>query len=306
MFYRATHGRSHRHSDRLWHHIKLERDAHGAIRAMSYRGQPVPLVNGKLKPLHKPGPVHLITTGPSISQIDYRRLPIETAIGVNGAMALYDRVPVRFDYYCIIDTNFVKSRRDLVERVISQDLTLFITPLVLLYMLKFFTLEMFRCKIFMLEDICAPTFAPARDCQTLAACTDADVHQFRPDAMLGYSFDMTRGYFDSKTVAYTALQVLTWLGYKEIYIHGMDLNNRGALPRFYESRETMQPSSLEQDFDAHIEPSFRYAQALLLARGVQVVNLSLTSALDSAIFPKQHWSSLCDRGHLTQRHRSAA
>ncbi len=305
IFYRATHGRAYRHNDRLWQHFKLERDAHGAIRTLAYHGTPVPLINGKLRPRRDAGPVHLIATGPSIAQIDYRRLPIETAIGVNGAIALCDRAPVRFDYYCMIDTNFVKSRRDLVERIITQELILFITPLVLLYMLKSFPLEAFRCKIFLLEDICLPTFEPVRDNAALAAHAGGDVYQFSPDSLLGVSFDITRGYFDSKTVAFTALQVLTWLGYKDIYIHGMDLNNTRTLPRFYEHRETMQPSSLELDFDAHIEPSFRLAQPLLLARGVRVVNLSLTSALDSAIFPKQDWSSLCVLRHTTVQRTAA-
>lgn len=303
--YRVTHGRAYRHSDRLWHHFKLQRDAQGAIRALTYRGTPVPLLNGQLQPCGNAGPVHLIATGPSIAQIDYHQLPIETAIGVNGAIALYERAPVRFDYYCMIDTNFVKSRRDLVERIITQDLILFMTPLVLFYMLKFFRLETFRCKIFLIEDICLPTFGPQRDNAALAAYAGGDVHQFSPDSQLGVSFDITRGYFDSKTVAFTALQVLTWLGYKDIYIHGMDLSNTRTLPRFYERRETMQPSSIEQDFDDYIEPSFRLAQPLLRAHGVRVVNLSLTSALDSAIFPKQHWSSLCDRHETTPRRTTA-
>lgn len=291
--YRAGRGRAYRHSDRLWHHFKLERDCHGALRGLKFRGVPIPLENGRALAPQVPGPMHLIATGPSVAEIDYQHLPMASAMGVNGAIALCDRAPVKFDYYCIIDTNFIKNRPDLVEKILRQNFTLFITPLILWYVLKQFPLAALRCKIYLMEDVREPTFLPARGCAELQQISGAEVHQFEPGSTLGYSFDITRGFFDSKTVAFTALQVLTWLGYKDIYIHGLDLSNTRSQPRFYETAEAMQPSSIEQDFAAYIEPSFRKAQPLLQARGISVTNLSPESALDAAIFPKRHWSSLC-------------
>ena len=291
--YRATHDRAYRHSDRIWHHFKIERDARGAIRTLTFRGRPIPLENGRPIQLAQPGPVHLIATGPSVAEIDYQRLPMACAIGVNGAIALCERGPVKFDYYCMIDTNFIKKRPDLVARILALDLTLFITPLILWYILQRFPLSALRCKIYLMEDVREPTFLRARGSAELQQLADQDICQFDADSVLGYSFDITRGFFDSKTVAFTALQVLTWLGFKDIYIHGLDLSNTRTQPRFYETRESMQPSSIEQDFAGYIEPSFKKAQPLLAARGVKVINLSPASALDAAIFPKLHWSSLC-------------
>lgn len=292
--YRVSHSRVYRHSARLWHHFKIERDAYGAIRTLTFHGKSIPLENGKnLTPLEI-GPVHLIATGPSVAQIDYRRLPMASAIGVNGAIALSERYPVKFDYYCIIDTQFVKKRPDLIEKILRQNLTLFVPPLVLWYILQHFPVSALRCKIYLTEEICKPTFLPARDCQELQRLASRDICQFDADSLLGYSFDIGRGFFDSKTVAFTALQVLTWLGYKDIYIHGMDLSNTLSVPRFYETHETMQPSSIELDFAAYIEPSFRKALPLLRERGISVTNLSLTSALDASIFPKRDWNSLCE------------
>lgn len=294
MLYRASHGRSYRHSARIWHHFKISRDARGAIRALTFRGKAIALENGRDISPRTIGRVHLIATGPSVAQIDYERLQLASAIGVNGAIALCERYPVKFDYYCIMDTNFVKNRPDMVEKILRQNLTLFITPLVLWYILKNFPISALQCKIYLMENVCEPTFLPARGCLELQRIAGRDVCQFDPEAPLGYSFDIERGFFDAKTVAFTALQVLTWLGYKDICVHGLDLCNTQSVPRFYETREAMQPSSIESDFAAYIEPSFRKAQPLLRARGVSVTNLSLGSALDAGIFPKRDWSSLCE------------
>ena len=294
MLYRATHDRSYRHSDRLWHHFKIERDVQGAIRTLTFRGTPIPLENGKKIVPHAGGRVHLIATGPSVASIDYQRLPMASVLGVNGAIALIDRYPVKFDYYCMIDTNFVKKRPDLIEKILRQNFILFITPQILWYVLQRFPVSALRCKIYMMEDVCEPTFMPGRGHAELPQVSSADVVQFDAAATLGYSFDLRRGFFDCKTVAFTALQVLTWLGYKDICIHGMDLSNTLSVPRFYETRESMQPSSIESDFAAYIEPAFRKALPLLRERGVSLTNLSLGSALDASIIPKVDWTSLCE------------
>ncbi len=57
----------------------------------------------------------------------------------------------------------------------------------------------------------------------------------------------------------------------------------------------MQPSALDEHFDTYIEPSFRYAAALLKSRGVRVVNLSARSSLGVDIFEKRSWRALVDK-----------
>jgi KDO transferase-3 len=47
-----------------------------------------------------------------------------------------------------------------------------------------------------------------------------------------------------------------------------------------------------RNFDRLIEPSFSQAAALLKARGIDVFNLSLNSALSDRIIPKLDWRTL--------------
>jgi hypothetical protein len=208
---------------------------------------------------------------------------------------------VRFDYYCIVDSGFVRQRPDLVERVIGEPLVLFTTPLVLWYIAQHFAIDRMRCRVFLLDDMLFPAGKRARSVDDLRAAHDQGaLALFETPQALGFSLDIRRGVFDGCTVAYTALQVLASLGFGRIFLHGVDLVNTANTPRFYESLGAMQPSHLDCYFHSIIEPSFRHAAALLRDRCVQVMNLSMKSALGEEVFPKVHWRTLmhgAQRGH---------
>jgi hypothetical protein len=200
---------------------------------------------------------------------------------------------VRFDYYCIVDSGFARNRPDLVARVVQQPLVLFATPLVLWYIAQYFPLDQMRCRVFVIEDVQYPAGKRAlrgRDLRTAHARSDLVL--FDEERVLGFSLDVRHGVFDGRTVAYAGLQVLHSLGFDLAYLHGVDLRNASATPRFYETGGDMQPSALDRHFSAEIEPSFRQASALLKERGMRVVNLSVDSALDADIFEKRSWHSL--------------
>lgn len=298
LFYRYTHSRAWRHNERLAHGVALERDEAGRLTGMRLRGHRLACVNAQMayaSDLHDAGQeCHLIATGPSVNLIDYRTLHMSRVLGVNGAIALTERQGVRFDYYCIVDTGFVRNRPDLVERVIREPLTLFATPLVLWHIAECIGLEHLRCRIFLVDDMLFPAGRRAPRAHELRATYDAlTLALFDAKPPLGFSLDLRRGVFDGRTVAYTGLQVLAALGFKRMYLHGVDLAAARRTPRFYEeSVSSMQPSYLDENFRDFIEPSFRHASALLARRGVEVRNLSMESALGEDIFPRLRWQAL--------------
>jgi hypothetical protein len=218
-------------------------------------------------------------------------------MGVNGTISLRDRHDVSFEFYCIVDAGFVRKRPDLVARVIQEDLLLFTTPLVLCYIAQCFPLDQMRCRIFLIEDVLYPACKRSlRHRDLLAVQANSDAVLFDEAAPLGFSMNLKRGVIDGRTVAYTALQALVWLGFDQVFLHGLDLLDATHTPRFYETADSMQASSLDAQFDAFIEPSFRGASTLLRSLGVKVKNLSPNSALDAAIFEKIDWRTLT-RGH---------
>lgn len=301
LLYRWTHSRAFRHNERLAHGVAISRDACGRLTGLSIRGRSLACVN--IMPFEIPDPdgCHLIATGPSVNEIDYRVLPMRRTMGVNGAIALQERQGVRFDYYCIVDSGFVRKRPDLVERIISAPLTLFATPLVLWYIAQRFDITRMRCRVFLLDELMFPAGRRALTIDELRTRHDRGALAFfDTDEALGFSLDIRHGVFDGGTVAYTALQVVAALGFRRIVLHGVDLGAAAHTPRFYESQSDMQPSHLDDHFHAFIEPSFRHAAALLRQRCVHVRNLSMRSALDEAIFPKVHWQTLVREAHVRE------
>lgn len=295
LLYRYSHTAKWRHNERLWPHVRVVRNARGTVERFEYRGKSVPLAHRAALQRLRALPCHIIASGPSVAEIDYRALPMHHVMGVNGAIALTDRAPIRFDFYSILDAGFVRQRPDLARRIVARDLVLFVTPTVLARLLDMFPMSAFACRFYLVDDIYKRAMQPALTPSALRADDQVSASAAffgGPQSRLGYSFDIDHGFFHGGTVAYFALQVATWLGFNEIYLHGLDLRDAAQTPRFYETDGKRAPTLLDVEFADLIEPSFRGAGEVLRARGVQVANLSLQSALGDDVFPKVDWRSL--------------
>lgn len=291
--YRWLHARPRQHNRHLWPYVSVTRDPGGAICAARVFGHALSLVtlDSAIDPADTT--VHLILSGPSVASIPYDRLPIGAAMGVNGSIALARKYDIPFRYYCIIDQTFARERIDLVREVVARDLTLFVTPDVLRYMVQGISPREYRCRICVIELISEPAYqaAPSPEALQRLAQSCPELALFDANNALGYSFDPARGVFDADTVAYVALQTLVGGGARSIYIHGLDLND-ALQQRFYGEGLTAQASRLARNYKRLIEPSFAQAAPLLKARGVELFNLSQESALPEDIMPKVDWREL--------------
>jgi hypothetical protein len=295
LLYRYTHPRAFRHNERLGFGVRLERDAAGRLTGMSIDGQHLQCVNGIPFSARDVAQCHLIATGPSVNAIDYDALPMRRVMGVNGAIALRRKYDLRFDYYCIVDAGFVRNHGELVDLIVAEPLTLFATPTVLWHIAQRCAPSQMRCRVFLLDEMLFPAGRGALGAEQLrASYGPASLAWFGSNEAgpLGFSLDIRHGVFEGRTVAYTGLQVLASLGYRRIYLHGLDLVDAARTPRFYEQPGAMQPSHLDAHLHDVIAPSFRHAGALLRRRGVQVMNLSMVSALGEDVLPKLRWQAL--------------
>lgn len=296
LLFRATHAPDQRHSERLWPHGTIRRDPQGRIMTFRLYGREIPIENAALtqEAIRQPrtGPVHMIASGPSVAQIDYTALQPSRVMGMNGSIALADRHALRFDYYCITDTGFIRKRPALLAKIVSRDLLLFTTPVCLWHILQYFPAASLACRFFLIERVGQPALLPTYSAAEAVARADGTLTLFDAARGLGYSADIGRGVFPGGTVAYESLQILAWLGFNDIYLHGIDLGNAASTPRFYETSDDTLPTTLHKQLTHEIAPSFRQAAAILRAKGVKVSNLSLISALGDDIFPKRDWHTL--------------
>ncbi|MGH8819513.1 hypothetical protein [Achromobacter pestifer] len=300
-FYRYTRAGAYRHNETLWPLVKVRRDGDERLVGCDLLGvtgpRTLPMDD---VPRHINGDAHLILSGPSVAQIDYAQCRLGAVMGVNGSIALQRQHPsLRFDYYAMLDAGFVKRRRDLVAEVLSQDLLLFVTPEVYRWIAFLFAAHDIRCRLVLFEEVHQRALQARARAEELEAqlAGDPELVLFdarNPQHAHGFSLNPARGLFGGGTVAYTALQLLTWMGARTLYLHGLDLTATAG-PRFYESADAQLPTALDRQFASHIEPAFRQASRLLSARGVKVYNLSPGSRLGDDVFEKRHWSCLLNQ-----------
>lgn len=293
LLHRVFFGKTRRHSIDLWPYLKIKYDTDGVLECLKINNQLVPLIP-VWPPVYIPESeqtLHLIATGPSISNIDYTRMNDGVFMGVNGAIELAQRFSLNFDYYVISDYTFVTERSGIVTQVLSDKKTiLFTTPKCLLYIYKTLGSSAVRCRICVIELI-GQKYNQSKD-DSLEAARNVSEVMVSSDPSIGFSQHIGKGVYEGGTVAYVGLQVAAHLGYKKIYLHGIDLGNADKTPRFYETWDDRAKTNLVKELDSVILPSFKMAAPVLQSRGISVYNLSPQSSLDDSIFKKISAQSL--------------
>lgn len=106
---------------------------------------------------------------------------------------------------------------------------------------------------------------------------------------IGFSRDISKGYFCARTIPYVALQLAYYLGFSRVFFIGLDLNS--SVGRFYSESDIL-PTTLDEDYSKHIYPSFELASKRVFSENFKVYNLSTQSKLPSRIVPKITLSQL--------------
>lgn len=286
QIYRYTHSREFRHNENLWPHITITRAPEGHIAAISYKKKNIKIEDlSKLKGTLNV-PLSIIATGPSVKDLTLSKLSGMSTLGVNGAYTLMGSI--NFDYYVIVDRGFVEKKPELVLAILAnKGLILFTTVLCLNEMLKFVTVENISCRLAIVEDIRYRIFdksIPSNKCADFFSGCNEFLFDSK-NKHIGYSKDIRKGIVDAGTVTYWALQIAFYLGGKDIFIAGLDMNNFSK-PRFYEDEANKLPSFLEGNYETLIYPSFLYASGVMKDENCKVYNLSLNSALGDEVFKR--------------------
>lgn len=286
QIYRYTHARPYRHNENLWPYVKIKRAASGEIVELNYRRQRVPLVQLADLKARFSGDILLTATGPSVKNLHLEKFPAMPAMGVNGAYYLHDQVDFRF--YVIVDMGFIDKKAEIIGDIITDSrLTLFTTVHGVAKIIDRFSLEKVKCRLAVIEDAAFKIYqARIVNKELWAAYHDNNNVAFAADRQdIAFSHDIRNGVFDAGTVAYWALQILTFLGFEQVYIIGLDMNNFHQ-PRFYEAAENKLPTELEDKITSLIMPSLSHASKMMKAKNIMVKNLSVASAVSNDIFDK--------------------
>lgn len=273
FIYKTLTPKAYKHNRRFWPLYQVKRNANGDLQEVYFNNTLVSTNTTAIINTNKR--CMLIATGPSIKTLDqeiFKKNDIDY-IGVNGAISLNE---IKFSRYIIIDHNFIESRFDLVQKVLDTDCIFFTTPRCLDAILRKVDFKNIACQIKTIETIKDNVIEVFLN-KEMRIETNKEYFFFRNN--LGFSENIFSGVFDYFTVAYVSLQIIYNLGYKQVYIAGLDMNNFNK-PRFYENIEDKQSTLL--DIHTHdVLNAFNTAALFFKEKEVSVFNLSKHSAVDT-------------------------
>jgi Kdo-III transferase WaaZ len=296
LIYRLTHSKRYKHNRKRWPYVKISRGIFGQIVNFSYKGKNIPIIDLKSLENSCEGKLVIIASGPSIKQINFKHSPLVPTLGVNGSYCLKNKV--NFNFYVITDIHFFSQRPDIVKQIISdKELLLFLQVDGLVKIINLFGFKAISCRISLIEDAFKLTYEPIKTLSEIKndPKRNSSIYFYtnnnKEHEPLAFETNITHGVFPAKTVVYWTLQIAAYLGFKQLYLAGVDLNNF-HLPRFYETSDNVTYSQLELDFEKNIFPAFEHASCVMKKLNINVKNMSLNSALGSCIFDKQAYDDI--------------
>ena len=262
------------HRQDIWPGMAIDR----ATGRVEWRGQPLTrlvtfadIVPRNLKL------IAVVGSGPSLARQDPTHLPPGSAILLNGAAILADRIaPLAV---MVEDERFV-FRHMAMLAALPRDLPLMLSPAALRAMAERDADVLRHRKIALIDNLAKPVNGPRRVLS--GSAFDAMLARAPDGAAL--SVDPDTGIAIFGTVALSAVQVALAAAPQRILLAGIDLNNAHTTPRFYEQAGHAAPSGIVAGLDRVLR-GFALARDRALAQGVAMTCASPVSALLDLGFP---------------------
>lgn len=165
----------------------------------------------------------ILGNGPSLNKTDLTLLKEEITFGFNAIYLLYNKIGFKTTYYIAVDYLFCEDRAEQINELDGN--------------IKFFPIE--RGNVI------------KRDINTIFLLQEI------PNVYPGFSKDISEHIFGGHTVTYYALQLAYYMGFKKVYLVGMDHNY--VLPETYIYNKTdMGPAEITSmsDDPNHFHPDY--------------------------------------------------
>ncbi|MFJ4353835.1 lipopolysaccharide biosynthesis protein [Pseudomonas sp. NPDC089428] len=225
------------------------------------------------------GPAFIVASGASAKGFPIQRFAHVPMITLNGAISMFPEHGLRPYFYVCTDTGFAHQQPELYAKAVrlSQRVAVWPSEVGALPVPS-------KAHIFPL--------AKAARSRLFEALLNPNPHLVRSRACwgsrsrsLGFSKDLSQGFFDARTVAYAALQIACHLGFNQVFLVGVDLDQ--SVGRFYEAPgQSVSPCGLDEAYERRILPSLTLMADRVVDEHFAVYNLSATSKIPDAVIPK--------------------
>lgn len=222
------------------------------------------------------GAVFIIASGPSAKSFPLEKFAHVPMITMNGAISMFLNTDVKPLFYACTDTGFSKQQPDLFNYALT------VSQNIALWEDHARSLEVPPAgHLYPLAKAVRPSWLDAVRGKHPVLVARRSLPGFRGRS-IGFSKDMSEGFFDARTVAYLTLQLAYHLGFSKVFMVGVDLNEKSA--RFYENDESNKsPCGLDQHYYTRILPSFELMARKVVGDDFRVYNLSECSRIPESV-----------------------
>nr|WP_308451901.1 lipopolysaccharide biosynthesis protein [Pseudomonas putida] len=225
------------------------------------------------------GPVFIVASGASAKGFPMQRFANVPMITLNGAISMFSEQGPRPYFYVCTDTGFAHQQPELYAKAVRLSRRLAIWPsevgaLPVSTKAQVFPLaKAARSRLF--DSLFNPDPAVVR----------SRAFWGNRSRSVGFSKDLSQGFFDARTVAYAALQIACHLGFNQVFLVGVDLDQ--SVGRFYETPgQAVSRCHLDEAYQRRILPSFKLMADQVVGEDFAVYNLSATSKMPDSVIPK--------------------
>ncbi len=236
------------------------------------------------------GAVFIVASGPSTKTFPLERFAGYPMMALNGSICRFADAGLRPRFYLCDDSSFVRNRTPLLEQAAALAEHLLLSPRVIDTLLGLDLRALDGRSLFKLQRAGRTGqnhLSPRQFAWSMRNDPDFTINHSwwrqKPNR-IGFSRNLSKGYFNARTIPYAAVQLAYHLGYSKVFLVGLDLSSRAG--RFYESCEGGVPSRLDGDYDEYILPSFRLLAQKVINPQFQVFNLSQGSRLPATLVPQ--------------------
>ena len=272
-------GKGYRHLHAYWPYLKINFKEDGR-NELFFKGKKIATTRSFAELKNKSfEELVIFGAGPSVRDVDLSKVKPQTAILVNGAMALANRLPGGPLLCIVFDYAFLWNERCWeMLRQLPPGTNLLTSDEFVGYALRQDRHLLDKFNLYVTCGLPYPYMAKERSLEQLPA------QYARVSGRSAFSFDPAYGLFDGGTVLTWAIQMAYYLHPAVTYICGLDLGNFQQ-PHFYESEKTKIVSKgLLSDYQ-DIEDFMRLACAVFKEAGLAIYNCSAVTKLPYEIFP---------------------
>ena len=228
----------------------------------------------------------LLGSGPSVKDIDYKKVGNKPVFMMNGSIVLADKFKQNRILYVADDFGFICRNMDTIKSAIKESDLIFLNAPGLSHICSVNKMLLKGKKVVLIERVNRFYNVPQMSDKLFYKNNKhnlnyvfAGISLVNRNYNIGFTKNLLNGYFGGRTIPYCALQIAYHLGYRDISMIGVDFTNIGE--RFY-FEQSPEKTKLKENYNRHILPSFKTAKKCSLKDNweLRIINSSSQLLID--------------------------